>query len=157
MRNKKDETSETEVTDSEWRKRLTPEQFRVTRQAGTERAFTGVYWDHFQEGHYVCVCCSTALFNSNQKFESHCGWPSFSSGVDGMGASSVDQESWVEALLVAEGPLEYREDRSHGMTRIEVLCRSCKAHLGHVFDDGPPPAGLRYCINSASLLFVGAK
>jgi len=121
-------------SESEWRGCLTPEEFRIAREKGTERAFTGKYWDHHEDGMYVCVACGEPLFDSVAKFESGTGWPSYTAPV---GASAVEDAS----------------DRSHGMVRDEVLCGRCGAHLGHVFPDGPQPTGLRYCINSASLRF----
>ena len=122
-------------SDEEWRKQLTPEQFNVARHAGTERAFSGKYWDNHEHGIYNCVCCGNALFSSDTKFESGTGWPSF----------------WQP---IAKENVQDKSDGTLGMMRTEVRCAKCDAHLGHVFDDGPRPTGLRYCMNSASLDFV---
>ncbi|HEY9166078.1 MAG TPA: peptide-methionine (R)-S-oxide reductase MsrB [Candidatus Kryptonia bacterium] len=124
--------------DGRWKKELTPEEYHVTREKGTERAFTGKYWDFHERGMYKCVCCGTELFDSDTKFNSGSGWPSFFQPA-------------------SEEVVEEDSDLSFGMKRTEVKCRKCGAHLGHLFEDGPKPTGLRYCVNSASLKFSGKK
>lgn len=127
-------TEKLDKSDMEWREELTPEQYRVCRKRGTERAFSGEFWNHKAAGRYLCVCCGLPLFDSTTKFESGTGWPSF----------------WAPA---DESHVETETDRSFFMVREEVHCKGCGSHLGHVFADGPPPTGQRYCINSVSLKF----
>jgi peptide-methionine (R)-S-oxide reductase len=121
-------------TDEEWKRELTPMQYAVLREAHTERAFTGEHWNTREDGTYVCAGCGTELFTSADKFDSGCGWPSYTRAI-------------------TEGRITERQDTTHGMVRTEVLCTKCGGHLGHLFDDGPAPTGARYCINSASLKF----
>jgi peptide-methionine (R)-S-oxide reductase len=131
------ELQQIKKSDDEWRKQLEPDEFAITRKAATERAFTGRYWDNHERGIYRCVCCGTAVFSSSTKFESGTGWPSF----------------WEP---IARENVRERSDSSIGMSRTEVLCTKCDAHLGHVFDDGPPPTHLRYCMNSMAMIFIKA-
>jgi len=125
-------------SEDEWKKVLTPEQYRILREKGTERAFTGLYWNSHESGVYACAGCGQELFDSDTKFDSGTGWPSFWDAID-------------------RSRVEIRDDFSHGMHRLEVVCSRCGGHLGHLFDDGPQPTGQRYCINSASLKFQGEE
>lgn len=129
------DTSKLPQTNTEWKARLDPNQYYILREKGTERPFTGEHWNNHQKGIYKCAGCNTSLFSSEEKFDSGCGWPSFSLPWD---STAVN----------------YTDDGTHGMTRTEVTCKKCGGHLGHVFDDGPPPTNLRYCINSGAMVFV---
>lgn len=131
-------TAKIQKTDAEWKKELTPEQYEVLRKKGTERAFTGEYYNHFEKGKYVCAACGNVLFNSDAKFDSDCGWPSFDQAI--------------------KGSVIYKEDSTFGMVRTEVMCAKCGGHLGHVFEDGPKETtGKRFCTNSVSIKFEPAK
>lgn len=133
-----DHNEKTIKTDAEWRELLSPAQYEILRNKGTEHAFTGEYWNHFEEGVYVCAACKIPLFTSDAKFDSDCGWPSFDQAI--------------------KGSVTYKQDNSHGMKRTEVLCAGCGGHLGHVFDDGPrETTGNRFCTNSISINFVPVK
>ena len=138
MSSDKSASQKVERSREEWKQQLTDEQYHVLREKGTERPFTGRYWDHKESGIYSCAGCGQELFRSEAKFDAHCGWPSFWDAVD-------------------PSCIEKRDDISHGMHRIEVTCSRCGGHLGHLFDDGPRPTGQRYCINSASIDFQGEK
>ena len=131
-------TEKVQKSAAEWQTCLTPEEYRILREKGTERAFTGKYYHHKEDGNYICAACENDLFSSETKYDSGSGWPSFSAAV-------------------GEGKIKYKEDNSLGMLRIEILCAKCDSHLGHLFDDGPQPTGKRYCVNSISLDFNKAK
>ncbi|MFN9708785.1 MAG: peptide-methionine (R)-S-oxide reductase MsrB [Burkholderiales bacterium] len=131
----KDKLRKVQKTDDQWHSELEPLQYEVTRHAATERAFSGQYWNHWEAGQYLCICCNTPLFSSEKKFDAGCGWPSYTQAI---------HDQLIDRVL----------DTSHGMVRIEVLCENCGAHLGHVFDDGPDSTGERFCINSAAINFV---
>jgi peptide-methionine (R)-S-oxide reductase len=133
----KTDTAKVEISNEEWKKILPADVYNIAREKGTERAFTGKFWDHKEVGTYYCAACGNPLFNSNGKFDSNCGWPSFFEPI-------------------SKGSIIYAPDNTFGMKRTEVMCGKCKAHLGHVFEDGPPPTGLRYCINSVILDFEKA-
>lgn len=133
----KTDTANVEMSNDEWKKILPADVYNIAREKGTERAFTGKYWDSKEGGTYYCAACGNPLFNSNGKFDSNCGWPSFFEPI-------------------SKGSIIYTPDNTYGMKRTEVMCGKCKAHLGHVFEDGPPPTGLRYCINSVILDFEKA-
>ena len=131
-----DEKANASIAKKDWKTELTDEEYYVCREAGTERAFTGVLLDEQRDGLYVCKCCEAPLFPSDTKFDVGCGWPSFYKQLD-------------------DGNVDYREDLSHGMRRVEIFCKQCGSHLGHVFPDGPAPTGQRYCVNSLSMTFKG--
>ena len=131
-------TEKVQKSAAEWQTCLTPEAYRILREKGTERAFTGKYYHHKEDGNYICAACENELFSSETKYDSGSGWPSFSAAI-------------------AEGKINYKEDNSLGMSRIEILCAKCDSHLGHLFDDGPQPTGKRYCVNSISLDFNKAE
>ena len=131
-------TEKVQKSAAEWQTCLTPEEYRILREKGTERAFTGKYYHHKENGNYICAACENELFSSETKYDSGSGWPSFSAAI-------------------AEGKINYKEDNSLGMLRIEIFCAKCDSHLGHLFDDGPQPTGKRYCVNSISLDFNKAK
>jgi peptide-methionine (R)-S-oxide reductase len=136
--NNNPDVQKVEKTEEEWRAQLTPMQYHVLREKGTERPYTGAYWNNKDVGTYLCAGCSTLLFTSKTKYDSGCGWPSFYEAHDN------------DKILM-------RPDNSHGMSRVEILCATCEGHLGHIFNDGPPPAGQRYCINSESMIFIPTK